>query len=374
MSRKAKRPSATPHYQDFTRIDSTRCTIRVLCGGRDIGKTWGIRSKMIDVAATGRKFIYVRKDHSMITWRKNATLFVKQDKECVQKLGGTIDFPSGKMAFVNTETDEVIGWAASLEDAYDIKGAEYPGTKLIFYDEFLDDAPMKDEFDYFVYLVGTLTKTYDDIIIYMATNTVNRDNVYFRNFGIDIAKMKPGDIAIVNHLLGATVAVEYCRSNVYMNPETGRATNKYVGFDHSAATRMVMFGEWQHPPIETREIDGVTWATDRMVFPVLVYIQGMFFEMSVDVAGEVAFVRRINADAEHIGKNIRKIITAEFGNTFRHHDGSIVPKYLTFQGTGNESLLEGVRLFKRFRDAGRIIGVDPVDTHDFLRFFDTMPI
>lgn len=373
MSRKVK-TAATPHYQDFTRIDETGATTRILAGGRDIGKTWGALGKCIDVAATGRRFVYVRKFHSMVTWRKNATLFVKRDKECVKKLGGTIDFPAGRMAFINTETDEVLGWACSLEDAYTLKGTEFPGVKIIVFDEFLDDAPMQNEFAYYQYLIGTLTKSYDDIVIYLLTNTVTRDNTYFRNFGFDIAKMKVGDIAVVNHALGATVALEYCRSSVYINPETGRASNKYVGFDNSPASRMIMFGEWTHPPIETREIDGYTWASDRYVLPFYVYIQGMFFELSMSFAGEVAFVRKVNAQPDRLGEHVRRVVTSEFHNTFRHSDGSIVPKYLTVASLGSLELLEQVKTFRRFREAGRVIGVDPVDTHDFLRFFDSMPI
>lgn len=373
MSRRVKR-FLTPHYQDFTRIRSVGASTMLLVGGRDIGKSWGSRSIMLDTAASGRRFVFVRKFHNMITWRKNATLFVKQDRECIEKIGGTVDFPSSRMAFVNTETDEVIGWATSLEDAYDIKGEEFPGIKTIVFDEFLDDSPMQNEFELYQYLIGTLTKSQDDVEIFLLANTVTRDNCYFRNFGIDIARMKPGDIAVVNHELGATVAIEYCRSSVYINPETGRASNKYVGFDASPASRMIMYGEWAHPPIETREIDGNTWASERSVLPVLVYIQGSFFEMSLNFSGETAYVRRVHTQKEKVGENVRKIITSEFGNTFKRADGSIVPKYLTFASTGNDALLESVRLFRRFRQAGRIIGTDPIDTHDFLRFFDSMPL
>lgn len=374
MSRKKKQIGAAPIWQTTERVDHTGATTRVMVGGRQIGKTTCCRSIMIDTAASGRRFIYMRKNHSMVTWRKNATLFVKHDDECIKKLGGVIDFPQGKMAFVNTATDEVIGWAVALEDAYILKGTEFPGVKTIFFDEFLDDAPIPDEFALYQNIVSTITRMSDDVVIYMASNTVVRDNVYFRNFGVDISRLKPGDVAVVNHALGATVAVEYCRANPFVNPETGRVANKYVGFDNSPETRMILFGEWTHPPIETREIDGFTWASDRVVFPVLVYIQGSFFEMSVSLAGEVAFVRKINSDKDHIGQNVRKIVTSEFNNTFHRADGSIVPKYLTFASTGNENLLEGVRLFKRFRQAGRVIGIEPVDTHDFLRFFDSMPL
>ena len=373
MSRK-KKTQLVPHFQDFTRLDSTGCTIRCLVGGRDIGKTWGIRSKIIDVVASGRKFIYVRKNHSMITINKNRTLFVKQDKECMEKLGSVIDFSKAEMAFVLQSTGEVIGWASSLQDAYNVKGTEFPGTKLIFYDEFLDDAPMMNEFASFQRLIGTLTKSYDDIIVYMATNTVTRDNTYFRNFGFDVSKMRPGDIAVVNHIMGATVAMEYCRSSVFIEPETGLAKNHYVGFDHSDETRMIMFGEWTHPPIETREIDGITWASARVVIPALVYLAGKFYELSIASSGQVAFVRVINSQPDRIGSHFHRVITSEFHNTFKHADGTIVPKYLTFASTGSEVLINAIRSFKQYRSAGRIIGLDPVDTHDFLRYFDTMPV
>lgn len=373
MSRK-KKTQLVPHYQDFTRLDATGAVIRVLVGGRDIGKTWGIRSKIIDVVASGRRFIYVRKNHGMIVVNKNRSLFVKQDKECKEKLGSVIDFSKSEMSFVKQETGEVIGWATSLQDAYQIKGTEFPGTKIIFYDEFLDDAPIVNEFAAFQRLIGTLTKSYDDIVIYMATNTVTRDNAYFRNFGFDVAKMRPGDIAVVNHVLGATVAMEYCRSSVFIEPDTGIAKNRYVGFDHSDETRMIMFGEWTHPPIETREIDGITWASSRIVIPALVYLAGKFYELSIASSGQVAFVRTINSQIDRIGFQFHRVITSEFHNTFKHPDGSIVPKYLTFASTGSEVLTNAIRAFRQYRTAGRIIGTDPVDTHDFLRYFDTMPV
>ena len=373
MSRK-KKIAAKPHYQTFDRIDATGAGTRVLVGGRGIGKTYGVRQKMIRTAARGMKFFYIRKWHDMVTWRKNAGLFVKHDKECRDLLGGEIDFPAGRMAFVNTATDEIIGYAGSLEDAYRLKGMDFPNVQTIFFDEFLDDDPLENEFALYQNLISTITRERKDVTIYLASNTITRDNVYFRTFGIDIAKMRPGDVAVVNHALGATVAIEYCRSSVYVDPDVGRVANRYVGFDNGPETRMILFGEWAHPPIETREIDGVTWASERTILPVYVYIQGSFFEMSLCYAGETAFVRKVNAQPGRLGLHVRKIITSEFTQTFKHTDGSIVPKYLTFASTGNDLLLEDVRLFRRFREAGRIIGIDPVDTHDFLRFFDSMPL
>lgn len=373
MSRKVKK-ILVPKFQTYDRIDATGAATRGLVGGKGIGKTWGARSKMIDAAAAGRRFVYLRKWHSQITYRKNATLFAKQDKECIAKLGSVIDFPASKMAFVNAETGDVLGWACSLEDAYEMKGQDYPGVSVIFFDEFLDDDRIEDEFARYQNVISTITRHATDVVIYLAANSITRDNPYFRNFGIDIARMKPGDIAVVSHALGATVAIEYCRSSVYVDPDVGRVANKYVGFDNGPDTRMILFGEWTHPPIETREIDGNTWLSNRNVLPCYVYVQGTFFEMSLCYAGETAYVRRVHAQPDRLGQHVRKIITSEFHNTFRRSDGSIVPKYLTFASTGNEPLLEDVRLFRRFREAGRIIGVDPIDTHDFLRFFDSMPV
>lgn len=363
-----------PIWQTFDRVRSTGAGTCVLFSGRSIGKTWDGRKICIDTAARGMKFFYLRKYHSMVTWRKNAALFVKQDDYCVEKLGGTIDFSAGRMAFINTATDEIVGWAGSLQDAYLMKGQDFPEVQTIFFDEFLDDAPLENEFALYQNVISTITRNRTDVTILLAANTVTRDNVYFRNFGIDIAKMRPGDVAVVNHSLGATVAAEWCRASAFIDPSVGRVSNRYVGFDNGPETRMILYGEWTHPPIETREIDGITWASERNVLPVYVYIQGAFYEMSVCYAGETAFVRKVNAHPERIGQHVRKIITSEFHNTFKHTDGTIVPKYLTFASTGNEMLLEDVRLFKRFREAGRVIGVDPVDTHDFLRFFDSMPV
>lgn len=374
MSRKKAKTSLVPIYYNFGRLKSTGASTLVAVGGKGIGKTWDGRDECIDAAASGRRFVYIRKWHSQITYRKCAELFVKQDATCRDRLGSTIDFPAGKMAFVNSDTKEVYGWATSLEDAYEMKGQDYPGVRTIFFDEFLDGDRMEDEFARYQNVISTITRHTDDVTIFLCANSITRDNCYFRNFGIDIAKMKPGDIAVVKHALGATVAVEYCRSNVYVDPNLGRVSNKYVGFDRGPDTRMILFGEWTHPPIETREIDGYTWVSERTVFPVYVYIQGSFFEMSVSFAGEVAYVRKVNARSDRIGLHIRKIVTSEFSTTFTHPDGSIVPKYLTFASTGNDDLLEYARLFRQFRTAGRIIGVDPVDTHDFLRFFDSMPL
>ena len=373
MSRKKKQLPA-PKWYNFDRLRSTGATTLAAVAGKGIGKTWDARKIMVDTAAGGRTFVYLRKWHNQVTWRNCAKLFVKQDKYCIERLGGTIDFPAGRMAFVNTDTGETLGWSVSLEDAYTMKGQDYPNVQTIFFDEFLDGDRMEDEFARYQNVISTITRHADDITIYLAANTISRDNCYFRNFGIDIGKMKPGDIAVVNHVLGATVAVEYCRSSVYVDPTVGHVTNKYVGFDHGPDSKMILLGEWTHPPIETREIDGYTWAADRTVFPVYVYIQGSFFEMSASFAGEVAFVRKVNVQPDRIGVHVRKIVTSEFTQTFKHSDGTIVPKYLTFASIGNEDLLECIKLFRQFRQAGRIIGVSPLETYDFLRFFDTMPL
>lgn len=358
-------------WYSYDRLIATGCSTLVAVGGRRIGKTWGAREMMIECASKGKRFVYMRKHHAEITIPKMRGLFAKQDDLAISMLGGRIDFARNIGGFVNENDPEtLIGYRVSLDDAYQIKGNDFINVGVIFFDEFLDDDMYQGEFEDYQNVIATITSTSNDAIVVLAANSITRENTYFRNFGVDIARMRAGDIAIVRHDFGASVAVEYCASRTLVRD--GKPYHKYVGFDHSPASKMILLGEWEHPPVETKGIDGITWASERCVMPFRIYISGRFFEIAISPA-EVAFIRVVNHHPQRLPSDTPFVVTSDFAVDFRDSSGMIVPKWATFRAIGSADIDNTINHLARLIDGGRYIGVDPLDTYDFLRWFKSIP-
>ena len=284
------------------RIMRYKVPYRLIIGERSNGKTYFVKKLCFDhFMETGRKFVYVRKRKDSASRKEMKKLFCDlNDDYILDILHTTIRYTVDSGFFYERETEEgdieriTIGYALSLEDYESKKGIPYNDVDIIFFDEFIEQrGDLADEWRMFINLVSTIRRKRDNVEIFLVANTVTRYSIYFEEFGIDIKKLKQGQIAYVKHENGVEVAIEYCRS---LNRQSGKTiTDRYFGFDNSPASKMIMYGEWDYDIVNTRSVDGIGWSAKRQLLPFYITALGEVYELSVfHDRNPVAFVRKIN--------------------------------------------------------------------------------
>lgn len=349
----------TKKWYSLDRIKKMDTKYRVIFGERSNGKTYAVKKEVITKYATEkRKFIYVRRKHSMITRKWMIRLFedINENDFSLNTLGGYIKYSiDNGFYFINEQGElETIGYVTSLDDCYTMKGIPFNDIDIIFYDEFIDlDPPMENEISKFMHIVSTVVRKREGVAIYMIANTVSKFSVYYELLGIDPKKLKQGFIYYIKHSLGATIAVERCKSMNVLNGE--KVTNEYLGFDDNPATDMILFGEWEYDIVNTKKVDNITWNSKRLLLPFYITGNGEVYELSIHLSDNpVAFVRKINTQNGLVRKDIKYNLSVDSSVILTNANG-IVPIYFKFNKLIDEQTLNYWKLFNLCFESKRII-------------------
>lgn len=126
------------------------------------------------------------------------------------------------------------------------KSTNYPDIRYILFDEFMasNSGYLPDEFIVFMNVLSTIIRIRTDVTIVMCGNTRSKyNNPYFREMGIDVKKVKQGEIAVFTYGdTGLRVAVEHCASM-----GNSKASNVYFAFENNPELNMIRTGEWEIP-------------------------------------------------------------------------------------------------------------------------------
>lgn len=310
MAKKSNKIQSVDYYS-IQNLLQYPASYYVACGERSNGKTFSSRRFLIDdIAKTinignQREFVYLRRRHIQITKPKMQKLFEEDEEYAMERLGDYIKYSSENGFYIEKDgTKNQIGYALAVEDAFITKGIPFSKVKIVLFDEFLDYEYMQDEIEKFQHIISTITRDKQDVIIIMLGNTISRFCPYFDLLGIDVSKVKKGEIAIIKHKAGATIAFERCKNRVQKLGEKVK-THKYLGFDESETAKMILYGEWEYKEKETKQIDGIGWQKMRTIIPIYITALNETYEMSVYTDGiPVLFVRKINTQNGIVGRKI----------------------------------------------------------------------
>ena len=349
---------------------------RIIIGERSNGKTYFVKQRCWEhYKQTGRKFVYIRKRTDSISRKEMKRLWADLNENVILEQDGTFIRYTPDYGFYITHGDEeireTIGYALSLEDYESKKGIPYNDCDIIFFDEFIEKrGDLEDEFSKFINLVSTIRRKRDDVEIFMVANTITKFSVYFDEMGIDIKRLKQGEIQYIAHQMGAELAIEYCRSLNKDNKELKK--DRYFGFDHSPASKMVMYGEWEYDLVNTKEVDGIGWNSKRMLVPMYLTALGEVYEMSIYRSkSPIAFVRKINTQNGFVKSYIEynlsfddSIILVQKGK-----DGKIqkVPKFACVNALMTQEIRECWNVIKMCIDSKRIVFENANNGSDFVR-------
>lgn len=296
-------------YYSLDRILRYDVPYRLIIGERSNGKTYGVKKRCFyNFVKNGKKFLYIRKRTDSISRKEMKKLWADANEDyIIDELGDFIKYTPDKGFYYERDDEYItIGYVLSVEDYESKKGIPYNDISIIFFDEFIEKrGDLDDEVSKFMNLVSTVRRKRDDVEIFMVANTVTRFSPYFEEFGIDIKKLHQGEISYIKHEMGAELAIEYCRS---LNKEHGiRKKDRYFGFDHSPASQMIMYGEWEYDVVNTKSVDGITWNCNRRLVPMYLTALGEVYEMSIYENGDcpISFVRKINTQNGVVKKYIR---------------------------------------------------------------------
>lgn len=238
------------------KIDKKDGDINIIFGERGPGKTFALLEKTVrHFWETGRQSAYIRRLKDEIDGDKKTDIFegvvsAGKIEEITEGAWNNIIVRGSKvyLAKYDGDADKMVKNADpfmhlfSLSQHAKYKSTNFPLIDIIIFDEFITrDGEIVGEWSKYQNLMSTIIRRRDDVKIYLLGNTVNRDSIYFENYGIrDIVRnMKQGDVRLIVSKGGARLAVEYTKPLA-----AAQKSAKYFSFGDSVG-RMIMSGGWE---------------------------------------------------------------------------------------------------------------------------------
>lgn len=288
-ARKAKTVEEALTSKDFYNIKPVlekSPDIVVLIGQRSNGKTYSTLYHCLDTFnKLGRTFVYVRRWAEDISVKNMDKLFSPLPVEKIFGRGCYIKFWRGAFVLKRRELNEdeeeydepfeeqTLGWAISLNAVAHTKSQAFPGVKNVVLDEFLQlktERQLTGEFDAWEQTLSSVLRTTTDATIFLLGNTVSKYSPYFAPYGIEINKMKQGEIVVIelpNEVGDPTrVVFEWCE----YNPKVGKRTSKYV-----RGSKMAKTGEWELQDVSNIPHTDNEQATEQLLCTMFDYVMGI---------------------------------------------------------------------------------------------------
>ena len=288
-------------YYSLSRIRERHARYNVIFGLRSNGKTFSVLDLGLEnYCRTGKQLAIIRRYDLDFQGKRGQTLFdgIVAAGKVAEYSGGEwsdVGYLSGRW-YLRKRDQDLEKWVYdSIPFAYGFslsamehdKSTSYPNVTTILFDEFLTRGVyLKDEFVIFMNVLSTIIRDRDDVTIYMLGNTVNQYSPYFAEMGIDVKRMKPGDIDVYRYgQSDLTVAVEYADA-----PNKGKPSDVYFAFDNPRLN-MIKTGVWEldiypHKPFdfEPRDI--------RFMYFVMFDGQTLQCEIIAKGSSRITFIHR----------------------------------------------------------------------------------
>lgn len=180
-------------YYNFDKLFSYNGVINIVAGGRGIGKTYGIKAKIIRAGIErGEQFIFMRR------YREELQATMKTFMADVGHLWPEYDFrveqKELQYAHVSTKDEKprewrTIGFFIPLSIAQNYKSTAFPEVRTIVMDEFIKETSspspyLRKEADALVNFFFTVDRGQDRTRLVMLANAVTIDNPYFISWKI----------------------------------------------------------------------------------------------------------------------------------------------------------------------------------------------
>lgn len=240
-------------YYSLDKIKKTKADVRLVIGQRSNGKTYAVCKEVLEIyKAKQKRFCYIRRWDEDIKSYRAEQLFTPL-QPVIEKLFGkgyTVVYYRHKYYIVNEKGEklDIIGYALSLSSSAHTKSVAYVDVQTIFFDEFIQmsgERALRNEREMYENTLSTIIREKQDIVVYLLANTVSKFSPYFVYYGIDINKVKQGEIVIKEIPTDddkgiLKVALEYCE----YNEDIGKKVSKYT------TSKMIRTGQWEIKPTD----------------------------------------------------------------------------------------------------------------------------
>lgn len=343
-------------------------------GERGNGKTYAAKMYIINKYIEERsKFAYVRRRKDQIVRKDMKRLFADINDRCWEPdvLGDYIKYTNDLGFYIEDEEGKpmIMGYPFSIENSTYKKGIPWNDIKTIFVDEFLEYGnPVNDEIPQFLNLISTIVRKRTDVTIIMCANTVTKMSPYFDLFGIDIKKLKQGEIYTFSHMNGVTGAIEWCSSTNITRDGT-KVHDPYLGFDNNPTSNMILYGEWEYDKVNTGKIDGIGWESKRRLLPLYLTALGEVYEMSIyENKNPILFVRKINTQNGLVRADVKYNLSFD-NNLVLVNKHGIVPQYGAVTELMDEDTRAWWKIARQCIESKRVVYSKLSDGSDFMRVY-----
>lgn len=218
-----------PIYYSTKNIDKIDAEYKILLSGRNIGKSYAIKAKVLELAyKTNEQFAILRRYHvdtktsSVEAYFGDSPVSVitNGDYDSIVAYQGAIFF--AKLDDKNNlKKGKKIGYYMALSDDEHLKSLSYPNITNIIFEEFIAQKYYLDnETERLQELVSTIARG-RKITVWLIGNKISRVCPYFSDWELTgIPKQQPGTIDTYNfhqsdgeNDIVTTIAVESCESN-----------------------------------------------------------------------------------------------------------------------------------------------------------------
>lgn len=253
---------------------SIDCPFIGIAGGKGNGKTYSIILWAIkEFLENGRCLRYLRRYVESIRPKAIKSLCRPHIQTLINLTGGKYNYFhyfQNRFYLARREGDKVVEKypepfivCSALNGVEASTGADEGDCSAIFYDEFLSREKELDDEMYQLMIfqnncIRNRTEHYTPTIL--VGNTVTRNSALAKDFGVDLYKMKQGDITVIKNKKGEPrIVFEYC-SAVEIMTEAG--DTYYNRFDDNDRIKMIYKGEWtlgDYPHIAKQRLTGSTF-------------------------------------------------------------------------------------------------------------------
>ena len=366
------RKTYTHEYYSLEPILSHPSSYYMIFGERGPGKSYQVKKRFFTkYKQEDSKFIYIRRFQRQKIKRRNKA-WMKDVQDLAYSMFSSYvyyDYTDGFYIEKEDGTRQTIGYALSIEEYVDDKGGNYQDVNTVVFEEFVESKYLDDEVNRFLNLLSTIIRNRKDVEVFMLGNSVTKTCPYFSAFGIDIHKIKIGNIYQVTHQRGVTIAIEHTKSFVPRGETRANQTNKYFGFDNQSQVSMIMYGDWETKDYEIKSIDGKTWANNRTLLHFVYYGLGKVYECSYSSykGNPVVFIRTINTQEHKLNEKIRYVIS-NTRTQFTNKNG-YVPLYTSYSIFFPDDIKNELALFRDCIKCGRMVFTSREVGTDFMELY-----
>jgi len=237
----------THPYYSYNAIDGFMAWIKIICGGRGLGKTFGAKRKGIKKALNHRvadreQFIYLRrtleelKAAKLTFFADIGEFFPDWDFRVNGPVGEASRRPKRKKDESDTEFKKrvksrkwiTVCYFKALSVAQQEKGTSFPLVTMIIFDEFIIEKSsqtqyLRSEVEALINFYSTVDRGQDKTVIYMLANSVSIMNPYFAAW-----KIRPDQLPEFSQHSDGDIVAHFPDSDLYQQSIFATRFGKFI--------------------------------------------------------------------------------------------------------------------------------------------------